>query len=211
MMFGIGGGLTNVKIIGLDGGGVVIAQINPKELAYSKSVGWAEQNGKGRDFPDLQFTAGKAITISLELLFDYYESNGDVRFMTNALLNFAMRDESLHRPPKVMVEWGGPVFSGGFEGVVESVKVRYTMFLPSGVPCRAVATVGFKQAGAVSASGNSPDIAKQRIVKRGETLQSIAETEYRDASEWRRIADANNIDDPLSVEPGARLLLPPIL
>ncbi len=54
-------------------GGAVTAMINPKELAYSKSVGWAEQAGTGRDFPDLQFTAGKAITISLELMFDRYE------------------------------------------------------------------------------------------------------------------------------------------
>src|SRR5690606_20354701 len=117
----------------------------------------------------------------------------------------------LHRPPKVKVEWAGDIFSGGFEGVVESVKVRYTMFLPTGVPCRAVATVGLKQAAGVSAGGNSPDIAKERVVKRGETLQSIAEAEYRNAGEWRRIADANNIDDPLNLEPGAKLLIPPIL
>jgi len=50
-----------------------------------------------------------------------------------------------------------------------------------------------------------------RVVKRGETLHSIAESEYRNAGEWRRIADANNIDDPLAVQPGSKLLIPPIL
>ncbi len=130
---------------------------------------------------------------------------------TNALLAMAMVNEGLHRPPKVTIEWGGALMSGGFQGVVESVKVRYTMFLPSGTPCRAVATVGFKQAAGNVSSGNSPDIAKLRVVKRGESLQSIAESEYRDASEWRRIADANKIDDPLDVMPGTKLLIPPIL
>lgn len=213
---GMAGNLTSgnvvpVKIIGIDGGGTVEAMMNPKELAYSKSVGWAEQAGTGRDFPDLQFTAGKAITISIELMFDKYEEGGDVRPLTNQLLGFALVNADLHRPPKVKVEWAGDIFSGGFEGVVESVKVRYTMFLKNGTPCRAVATVGLKQAAGVSAGGNSPDIAKERLVKRGETLQSIAEAEYRDAGEWRRIADANKIDDPLNLEPGVKLLIPPIL
>ncbi len=205
------GTVTPVRVIGIDGGGSVSAMLNPKELAYSKSVGWAEQAGKGRDYPDLQFTAGKSITISLELMFDRYETDGDVRPDMDKLLNFALVDESLHRPPKVKVEWAGPIFSGGFEGVVESVKVRYTMFTPAGVPCRAVATVGFKQAAGVGVSGNSPDVAKMRVVKRGETLQAIAELEYRDAKEWRRIADANKVDDPLALEPGTKLLIPPIL
>lgn len=194
-----------------ENGITVVAQINPKELAYSKSVGWAEQAGTGRDYPDLQFTAGKSITISIELMFDKYEINGDVRSDTDALLAMALVDEGLHRPPKVDVTWAGEVFMGGFRGVVESVKVRYTMFTQAGIPCRAVATVGMKQAEGVSCSGNSPDVAKMRVVKRGETLQSIAESEYRDASEWRRIADANKIDDPLTVEPGSKLLIPPIL
>jgi len=192
-------------------GGPIEALINPKELEYSKTVGWAEQPGTGRDFPDLQFTAGKGITMSVELMFDRYEEGASVRGATDALLKLALRDEGLHRPPMVKVEWGGNVFAGGFEGVVESVQVRYTMFKADGTPVRAVATVGLKQARDVSPSGNSPDIAKQRIVRRGETLQSIAESEYMDAAEWRRIAEANNIDDPLDLKPGMRLLVPPIL
>jgi nucleoid-associated protein YgaU len=48
-------------------------------------------------------------------------------------------------------------------------------------------------------------------VGRGDTLQSIAFKEYDDAGEWRRIAEANGIDDPLELAPGKRLLIPPIL
>ena len=42
-------------------------------------------------------------------------------------------------------------------------------------------------------------------MRRGETLQSIAEQEYDNAGEWRRIADANHVDDPFRIEPGTRL------
>ena len=35
--------------------------------------------------------------------------------------------------------------------------------------------------------------------------------EYEDPGEWRRIADANGIDDPFRLEPGKKLIIPPIL
>jgi nucleoid-associated protein YgaU len=48
-------------------------------------------------------------------------------------------------------------------------------------------------------------------MKRGDTLQAIAHAEYDDPREWRRIADTNGIDDPMSLRPGNKLLVPPIL
>jgi len=57
----------------------------------------------------------------------------------------------------------------------------------------------------------SPDHAKVYTVQRGDTLQAIAYREYDNPSEWRRIAEANAVDDPLALEPGTRLLVPPIL
>jgi len=48
-------------------------------------------------------------------------------------------------------------------------------------------------------------------VKHGDTLSLIAHEEYDDPAEWRRIADANGINDPKDVKPGTVLTLPPIL
>ena len=48
-------------------------------------------------------------------------------------------------------------------------------------------------------------------VRRGDTLAAIAHVEYNDPGEWRRIANANDIDDPMSLKPGMKLLVPPIL
>jgi nucleoid-associated protein YgaU len=90
------------------------------------------------------------------------------------------------------------------------------MFLPDGKPCRATAAVSMKelktaQEQTTLVPRNSPDHTKRRTLKTGETLALIAHEEYDDAGEWRRIADANGIDDPRNVKPGTVLTLPPIL
>ena len=124
----------------------------------------------------------------------------------------ALAHADLHRPPLVMFSWGGFTF----KGVVESLTIRYTMFLPDGKPCRATANLSIKEAQTAKEQleknpRNSPDHTKRRTVKMGETLALIAHEEYDDPAEWRRIADANGIMDPRDVKPGTVLTLPPIL
>jgi nucleoid-associated protein YgaU len=121
-------------------------------------------------------------------------------------------NEDKHRPPKVMFTWGGFKFTG----FIESLTVRYTMFLPDGKPCRATANVSLKELLTAKEQlekkpRNSPDHTKRRTLKIGETLALIAHEEYDDPAEWRRIADANGIVDPRDVKPGTVLTLPPIL
>ena len=151
----------------------VEAMVNPKEIGVSKKVGWTDRSAVGRDYADLQFTQGSAMTTSLELLFDKYESDGDIRSETDKLLKMALIDENMHRPPTVKVTFGGPLLP--FEkAVVTGVDVRFTMFNTKGVPVRATVKIDLQEASGKVLSGNSPDVAKQRMVKRGETLQSIA-------------------------------------
>jgi len=54
----------------------------------------------------------------------------------------------------------------------------------------------------------SSDVAKVWVVKRGQSLATIASAEYGDPRAWRIIADANGIENPLGLAPGTRLLLP---
>lgn len=46
------------------------------------------------------------------------------------------------------------------------------------------------------------------IVKEGDTLQAIAASQLNDASQWREIAMANNIDNPRKILAGVRLKIP---
>jgi len=45
-------------------------------------------------------------------------------------------------------------------------------------------------------------------VQDGDSLPSIAYRAYGDATRWRAIADANEIDDPLRLRRGTPLMLP---
>jgi hypothetical protein len=191
----------------------VDALFNPKEYSIQKSVQWEPHKAPGLDLPEQQFTSGNPSVLTVELFFDTYETKDDVKTkFTDDLLKMATVDGDLHRPPKVLFSWG----SQKFTGVIESLSLRYTMFLPSGNPCRAVANVQIKEAKSAAEQveenpRNSPDHSKRRTLKNGETLALLAHEEYDDPAEWRRIADANGIDDPKDVKPGTLLLLPPIL
>jgi nucleoid-associated protein YgaU len=56
----------------------------------------------------------------------------------------------------------------------------------------------------------SANFVKQHIVRSGDTLSGIAAELYHDATKWRPIAEANNIDNPLNLEPGRVLIVPAV-
>ncbi len=194
--------------------GPIQALFNPKEYTIAKSVPWNPQPGAGLDAPEMQFTTGQGATLTLELFFDTYEKGTNVAEHTKKLHAMALIDKELHRPPMVIVSWS----KLRFKGVIESVSHRFTMFLENGTPVRATVSLTIRRADSASEQAQdndggpqSPDHAKLHAIRRGESLQDIAAREYDDPAEWRRIADANGIDDPMRLQPGQRLMIPPIL
>lgn len=59
--------------------------------------------------------------------------------------------------------------------------------------------------------GGSSTATKIYEVKSGDSLSKIAKREYGNASEWRRIFEANKdlIKDPDKIFPGQKLKIPP--
>lgn len=143
----------NIYIRVLDGASAnktLAAQYNPQEISFTKTVGWSKGNeGAGTDCPALMFTAGEAISMSLELLFDYYEQQLDVRGIVKDFMSLCMIDKTLKRPPAVQVCWIDSNVLGigkNFVGVIESASAKYTMFTSMGVPVRATVSVTIKEA-----------------------------------------------------------------
>jgi hypothetical protein len=67
----------------------------------------------------------------------------------------------------------------------------------------------------IAASGGEPGVAgeppyRTRVLREGETLETIASEEYGDVALWRGIAAFNDIEDPMRVEAGLSLLIPPL-
>ncbi|MBH24619.1 MAG: hypothetical protein CMH57_09240 [Myxococcales bacterium] len=212
-------GLQKVTIEG--GGKKVRAKFNPSQISLSRSVNWQPQAGHTQDSKQQQHSNTEPRNLGFDLFFDAFEDgpNASVQGDVYNLLSFTEIDGEQHRPPVCTFTWGD--FKPGsnrqvFKGYFKQVSIDFTMFQPSGAPCRAKAKCSMIEYDPTEAQQSrtpthSPDHAKVRTVRRGETLHSIAYSEYDDPGEWRRIADMNGIDDPMNLEPGTELLVPPIL
>ena len=110
---------------------------------------WSKHKSSKGDRHVLEFTDAAPMTMSCELFFDTYESKGNVykEYIEHLLHLTKVKTtgtEEEKRPPMCIFIWGKNF--PRFEGVIESLSIKYTMFLPDGTPCRATATIKMKQA-----------------------------------------------------------------
>ncbi len=191
-------------------------RFNPTTLKVTRSATFEEvpTTATGKDVR-WKNTAPTKVEFG-DLWFDTYEERANVRDKyirpLEALLEY---NATSHHVPSVRFVWGDYTYDTT-KYYVNGLTVEYTMFLPTGMPVRAKATLQLTEVNPIKdqqkkESKESPDHAKIYTVRRGDTLQSIALAEYEDPREWRRIASSNGIDDPMSVKPGTKLLVPPIL
>jgi nucleoid-associated protein YgaU len=187
---------------------------NPNKVTLTRTAQWKLWRTAVRDAPPSQFTHGEPATLTLELFFDTYESGEDVQNHTRKVYHLTTVEKhgNLHRPPLCKLSWGEYRFDD-FQWVVTNLVQSFTLFKSNGTPVRATLTCTFRQwrsdeLEAKFLNTSSPDVAKTRVVRRGETLSSIAAEEYDDPALWRPIAEANGIDNPRRLEPGRSLSIP---
>jgi nucleoid-associated protein YgaU len=191
----------------------ITALFNPSQITIQKHVNWREAPAQQRDVPVSQHTHADPATLTMDLFFDTYEAGTDVRQYTNQVLSLATVEHhgNLHRPPVCRLMWGrGADF---FQGVLQRLSQKFTMFLEDGTPVRATLSCMFKEwrdneEEAKRQNRQSSDVAKTYIVRRGDTISSIAFAHYHDPRRWRPIARANQLSDPTAIAPGTRLLIP---
>jgi nucleoid-associated protein YgaU len=199
-----------------DGGGTLTFMFNPASLKTSQELKLANrETNQQATVPEYQGTSGVCLTIP-EAWFDTYEKGTSVRTeYIDKLERLMIYKKETHVVPVVVFVWGKFTASSEtnpeYVFFLKKLDVEYTMFLPDGTPVRAKVTMALEQLPNPKYDKQSPDHAKLRVVKQGDTLQSIAFAEYDDPGEWRRIAASNNIVDPMDLRPGMRLLVPPIL
>jgi nucleoid-associated protein YgaU len=182
---------------------------NPPEYQLQVTNQFAEVGIPGLGSSLLQFVKGSAQTLTMELFFDTTDEGVDVRVFTALILNLTSLNSETHAPPRLLFVWGSLVFPC----VLESVTQKFDYFNALGMPLRARLSVSLK--------GNdtlqdllggiqllSADRTKQWLFKEGDTLQKIAAQEYGDPRQWRPIATANNIDNPLTIPTGRSLKIP---
>lgn len=203
--------LDHVQILNEQTGDRILAMFNPEEYSLNKDNNYASQAIPGLTSPLLQFVHGNLQTLDMELFFDTFEAQDDVRTRTSQIFNLLAINSDLHTPPVLRVTWG----TLDFRCVLAKVNQKFIRFFSDGRPGRARLNVTFNEyldAATQVAQANlqSPDFSKAYVVKQGDTISGIAAQFYEDATKWRPIALANALIDPRSIVPGQEILVPPL-
>lgn len=163
--------------------------------------------------PEAQLAAAGITTVKLDnIVFD----GPGVRETCSQMLNWSYpRKNAVGRAepdkpqlPLLKFKWGILAFSG----TLQQVNVVYKKFSSKGTPTRAGVSLSLSQFNIPHqktnpTSGGLPG-RRTHIVISGQSLPAIATTGYGAPGDWRALAYANGIDDPLRVRPGTLLYLP---
>jgi hypothetical protein len=209
----------------IDGGDRIDCYFNPTEYSISKSNEWTYEKVTGTSLPPATFSGGAPRQLELSLLLD--QTLGvhkiPVAAATDALFKMmevpagASGGGTTAVPPFITFQWGTVI---PFKAVCTSLTVAYKLFKPTGEPLRAEVKMTLKQADKASSKsghgankGQNPTTRANagfgvHTVRDGDTLPSIAYQTYGDATRWRIIAEANDVDNPLHLRRGTPLSLP---
>lgn len=191
-------------------------KFNPSEYSVSKGARWKlpERNMKDPQGGKPEFLGSDPQTISMQIFFDDWEAAfGNVTKDVDQLFEWCSpKQESKPQPAELLFTWGSNTQLVDQKFYLEKVSVKYTMFSRTGNPLRATADIVLKEIPNPSAGTNptsgSIHARKTHVISDGDTLQSIANREYGNPGFWRGLAMFNNIDDPLRLPAGTRILLP---
>jgi hypothetical protein len=196
---------------------------NPAELALNQTNGWVGDRMPGKGVPTLRYTGAGSGRLRLTLFFDTTDTGNPVTNYTKQLVGLMEVDSSLPgvsadtnnaRPPWVEFHWGE---FHSFKSVVTDLSLTFEYFSSTGTPLRARAAMTLTQYkedmafGPQNPTSGTPRPHRVHRVQPGETLDRIAALHFGDPTGWRRIADANGIEDPLALRPGSLVAIPGLL
>jgi hypothetical protein len=190
-----------------DASKTVDVQFNPQTLKVSfsnKNSGGDQPGGSSK-----QFVGSGTTKLSVELLFDTTADGTDVRVNTEKVAFYIRADAgsgsgsgSNRVPPGVQFEWGSFIF----RGTVDSMEETLEYFSEEGVPLRANISLSISrqeieflpgEQGEGGGAGVPLETAQFR-----DSIQGLAGRNGK-SGDWKGIAAANNIDDPLRLSAGA--------
>ncbi len=192
---------------------------NPAELTTAKTANWNRPQQKGAGSAGKpQFTGAGPQTVQMEIWFDAWDAvDADVTNSVMTLFGWTKPTptsitKKLPRPPVLGFEWGSNRILADLKVFLKTVNAKYVLFKPDGTPVRASATITLEEVPEdppkQNPSSGSRESRRSHLVGAGDSLHSVAWREYGDASLWRGIAAFNEIDDPLRVAAGTRILVP---
>ncbi|MGB3307748.1 MAG: LysM peptidoglycan-binding domain-containing protein [Thermomicrobiales bacterium] len=199
--------LVKATITNTQSGEHIPVMYNPDEFTLDQGNAFAEIAIPGLNAPPTQYVRGKLRTLAMTLLFDTYERGEDVRAYSGRIVRLLNTLPSTFAPPVLLFAMG--TFT--FQCVLVDAKQRFTMFLRDGTPVRASLAVTFQEYTRIDvqiAQGFFAGPPTVHTITSSETLQGLAADFLGDARDWRAIAEASGIDDPMHIPPGQRVTIP---
>jgi hypothetical protein len=193
----------------LNGRNDIEVQFNPQtlKLTYSNENKSANQPGGSAS----QFVGAGTTKLAVELLFDTSQTGQDVRIYSIKVKNFIQpsrqADQKNKRvPPAVSFEWG----TFKFAGVVDSLQESLDYFSEDGRPLRSTIQLGISglvafsdvSEPAVAPAAGQPGITQLSPAPAGKSVAQMA-GQNGNSGDWKSIAAANGIDDPLRPSTGS--------
>jgi nucleoid-associated protein YgaU len=215
--------MTKAKLKVVQGGsGELEFQFNPTKYTVTRSASWTHAPKSAGITDTAAQYVGESSPAEIkidDILFDAFEKKiGDVSPDVKKLLDWTKPtadsiSKKKPQPPILAFDWGGNPAIDEFKGYLESVTATYTMFNKSGKPIRAKCSISLKSVTKLGKKSQNPtsgslESRRSHLLVQGESLHSIAYAEYGLASYWRALAVFNDIDDPMRLRPGSRILLP---
>jgi hypothetical protein len=117
-------------------------------------------------------------------------------------------------PALLTFTWGPPMVGFMYDVKLTGCTVVYERFTPAGIPIRAKIKLDMEEVpsklGSLPTNPTSGGLPGRRghTVAEGESLQSIAMSNYGTPALWRRIAEVNRIQNPSRLRPGTVVYLP---
>jgi hypothetical protein len=211
------GGLAPAKLVNLLTGEQVECMFNPFEYTLTKQNQWEKKPAKGKNVPEIVFKQGGNQVLKVQLVFDTYDDQSDVRTHTDKIWKMMGVAESTKNPrsgksspPKVAFRWGRL----DFEAVLTNVQQKFTLFLPDGTPVRTTVDVTLEQLIDVDdyasggGGGSAASTPKTATAQQGQRMDTVAAQQTGNPANQRQIAEANNIDNPNKVPNGTTLVIP---
>lgn len=223
-------GLKKLKIVGFldkdysqESGETFEMMVNPANYDESKSIEYnAGKCPKGKGAPVFSSYGGG--TIKIEFILDntgsivsWMDYQGPVQ--KKPLADIIKKLEKTvytyvgkeHEPPFLRVAWG----TLNFEGRLKDMSTNYLLFSSEGAPLRAKVTLSIlryvdpaKQEKINNSS--SPDLSHLVTVKAGDTLPALCRNIYKSEAYCTEVARINGLTGFRYLEPGIRLLFPPL-
>lgn len=194
---------------------------NPAEITTSKAANWNRPPARGaKSASKPEYHGAGPQAVQMEIWFDAWDKpDADITASVKALMSWTKPTKKsmagAPQPPILTFEWGSSQVFQGYRCFLKSVSAKYVLFKPDGTPIRASCTIALEEVPeetpAQNPTSGSRESRRSHLLNDGDSLASVAYQEYGDANLWRGIAAFNEIDDPLRVAPGTRILVPSIL